>query len=84
MGRSRSRTLAIAAIILTALIILTYIIPIKSKSIGYCKLNPGIKTHYSWLRGDSTFFNSDLINSTVDRTGLMCNAGEKKVSLYIW
>lgn len=73
----------LAACILLLVLLAGFFIPIRTKAITYCKLNSNIKQHYSLLRGDGSFFNSDLINATVDSSGLLCYGGDFKVRLYI-
>jgi hypothetical protein len=84
MGRPRSRTLAITSLIVLFLLILAYFVPIKSRSFVYCKLNKSVKAHYSWVKGDSSRFNSDEVFRDIDSSGLQCAASTPEViRLYV-
>lgn len=79
---SRTKLIVIGSIVICALIAM-YFIPIKTTEIGYCRLNDNVDRHYSYIFGESVFFNSPLLDFTVDDSGLLCNGGSINIRLYI-
>ncbi len=74
------KLLVIVGGVLALVILSLFIIPIKTKTLGYCDKAHLVQKHYTIIYGETAVYDQLI---TGDTTGLLCNGGTIKVGLYI-